>query len=151
MSNQKSITIKEINEKLGGKKDIYNKLNEKFYLPKLSSKGVTSEYLKKYIIAGNSILKLQRTEMDFSALPKFPGKVNLDEIMVKFNEFLKSKSKPPLGFEEGYNPNVKWLIRAIRHCDPHDEMKLFEKKENVEDSLIRIVDKEYINHINFKL
>jgi hypothetical protein len=141
-TNHKVITIKELNQKIGGKKDLYNKLNERFYLPKITSKGVTSEYLQKYVLAGNQILKLERKDMDFSVTPRFPGKVNLDEILVKFNDFLRGKNKPQLGFEEGYNPNIKWVIRAIRHCDPNDEMKLFEKKENIEDCITRIVDKE---------
>ena len=117
-SKKLTITIQELRERLRGKKDIYRALSKKFYLPDFGSKALTDEYLAKYLVAGPSILKLERSKMNFIVLPKLPGKVNIDNMITKFGDYLRSKHLPQLGFEEGYNPDLEWLLRAVTYLDP---------------------------------
>jgi hypothetical protein len=138
----KVVPIKEINSRLGSKSDLYRKLAKRFYLPKIDSKATTIEYLQKYFLAGPPILKLERNAMQFIDLSHLKGQFNIEELMLRFDEYLKKKKLPPLGMEEGYTPDLEWIIRAIKHCDPHDELRLFVKGENIENSVTRTFDKE---------
>ena len=83
-SRKLTISLQELNLKLGGKQDIYSALSKKYYLPASGSKALTGTYIEKYLIAGPPILKLERSKMHFIQLPRLQGQANIDNILLKF-------------------------------------------------------------------
>ena len=89
------------------KKEIYDMLVHKYYLPPYSSRGVTREYLLKvhhdkyYRI---SLLELKHYEVELTTkMTRRIGIQNNGLLVKKLNLLLSSNNMKPLGFDE-YNP-----------------------------------------------
>jgi hypothetical protein len=86
------------------KKELYDMLVHKYYLPPYSSRGVTREYLLKvYNEKVYSVLLLELKHFEVELTPKMTRRVGIQNnglLVKKLNLLLISKNMNPLGFDE---------------------------------------------------
>jgi hypothetical protein len=135
--------ITSLNEILKSKKEIYDILSEKYFLPNYQSKAINKDYLKKYMIQGTAILKIERSTMKNVYIAKMRQGLSINEILEKFDAFLHQKSLPPTGFTPGCNPDTEWLLKIIKLADPEDTMGIFSASLPFESTITRELDPRF--------
>ena len=89
------------------KKEIYDMLLHKYYLPPYSSRGVTREYLLKvYHDKYYRVLLLELKHFEVELTTKMTRRIGIQNnglLVKKLNFLLSSKNMNPLGFDE-YDP-----------------------------------------------
>ena len=118
------------------KKKLYNLLSIRNFLPPLTTKGVTREYLVKayrnevYTIP---LYDLKHFEVELTLqMTKRAGMPNNSLLVRKIDGLLQSRHQPVLGFD-AYEPpdevnssNKNWLYRVARFVDTHNILQFFE-------------------------
>lgn len=118
------------------KRKLYNLLAIRNFLPPLSTKGVTREYLIK-VYKGEVytvlIFDLKHFEVELStSMLKRVGIPNNSLLVRKLNGLLASRDLPPLGFDDFEPPdevrlhNKNWLYRVARFVDVNNILQFFE-------------------------
>ena len=119
------------------KKKLYNLLARTNFLPPLTTKGITREYLVKvhrnevYTIP---VYELKHFEVELTLeMMKRAGMPNNSLLVRKIDGLLHSESKPALGFDayeppdEVNNCDQNWLYRVARYVDKKNMLQFFER------------------------
>lgn len=107
LNPERNMSQEETETKNLEKKEIYDMLVHKYYLPPYSSRGVTREYLLKvYNDKCYRVLLLELKHFEVELTPKMTRRVGIQNnglLVKKLNLLLYSKNMHPLGFDE-YDP-----------------------------------------------
>jgi hypothetical protein len=140
MDNSATLPLKLIIQYLKNRDIVYERLNQQFFLPALNSHAVNADYLLKYILIDQKILKIERHQMMNLAIPKTRRHFTVVELVEKLEDFLRSKQLPPTGFSPGCSPDQEWLLKVFLHLDPGDSLQIFDKYVPIEETVVRSVD-----------
>jgi hypothetical protein len=112
------------------KKAFYNMLNLKYYMPPVTARGVTRDYLLK--VHRDQVFRVDQVELrQFEvnltpAMNKRVGLLNNCFLVRKVNVLLRSREQPELGFDEYDPPDENWLYKIVRFLDPTNILEFFE-------------------------
>ena len=99
------VPIKEINKLVKNRPVLHHELNKKYLLPRFGSKAASEEYLKKILLANQTILKIEREKTNDIYVPeKLSGK-NASELLEILEKFLVNNKLPPTGIPAGSESN----------------------------------------------
>ncbi len=118
------------------KRRLYNMVAVRRFLPPLTTKGVTREYLVKVYrdeVYTIPLYELKHFEVELTLqMNKRVGIPNNSLLVRKIDALLRSRDQPLLGFDL-YEPpdevdmvNKNWLYRVARYVDPHNMLQFFE-------------------------
>ena len=118
------------------KKDLYQMVAHKHYMPPIGSRGCNRDYLIK-VYKGRCyrvpLLALKHFEVELtSAMTRRVGIPNNCLLVRKLNILLRSKGEPELGFDDMEPPEEvrflqqAWLFRVARFADPTNLLEFFE-------------------------
>jgi hypothetical protein len=103
------------------KKNLYQMLAARYFIPEENSKGVNRRYLVK--VFTNSVFRVDlmvfkrfEVELTSSQQKKAPF-LNSADVFVKVNHLLAEMGAPELGFEIGQFPEDAWLYKIARYID----------------------------------
>ena len=125
------------------KRKLYSMLSLQYFLPSITTKGITRDYLVK--VYKNEVLtvplfEIKHFEVELSpAMTKRAGIPNNSLLVRKMNGLLSSRQMPPLGFEDFEPPEEvssckkNWLYRVVRFIDPQNMLQFFESPVHVGD------------------
>ncbi len=116
-------SCKELSIKIKNKSQLYDVLSKVYYLPELSSRAATTDYLRKYTDKEPQILMLKRKE-----ITRHHYRYAL-ELLELLENMLKIEKKYRTGIEAHALPNIDWLMDAILHLDPSDPHQLLQPKK----------------------
>lgn len=129
------LSLATLNSKVKSRFHLYCLLSQKYKLPTFTSRAITSNYLKAYVLNPCPIFRILRNEFH----PPFvvTRHVSATEVWKAIEELLKKKKMPPLGLDDDKLPDFEWLIGVYFHLSPNDEYRLFPKTKKRE-SLVSV-------------
>ena len=135
------LSLATLNSKVKSRFHLYCLLSRKFKLPTFSSRAITSNYLKAYVMNPSPIFRILRT--DFHPPFVVTRHVSASEVMKTIEKLLTQKKMPQLGLDEDKLPDFEWLIGVYFFLSPNDEYNLFPRTKKKE-SLVQVnLDPEY--------
>lgn len=136
-----SASLQELSYYAKSKDDLYYGLAGTYYLPKLSSKSVTMDYLREISKSNSQFLKVPVEEIRPMNL-EFK-KIGVDDVIERLNNHLVTNGYKPTGFDSLHLPDVQWVADICRWADPSDQLKVFKKPVPMEATLKRELDPKY--------
>lgn len=125
------------------KRDLYLMLQHRNYLPPMTSKGVTRDYLlkvHKLQVFTVPLIELKQFEVALTNQhTKRVGLANNALLIRKINALLKSRGLKELGFDDFDSPDEvgsshqTWLFRVARFIDQGNVLEFFEAPVRAED------------------
>lgn len=121
------------------KKELFETIAENYYIPPLSSKGVTRAYLLQ--VHGGNVFRVTKSELrhfEVDLTPSMQRRVtNISNSLVvrKLNILLRQTGKKTLGFNENEVPDQNWLCRVARFVDRTNVTELFDSPVKLEPPL----------------
>ncbi len=94
-------------------------------MPSYHSSAITEDYLQRFVLANQRVLKIERSQLQFIDVPKKLRNKNCFELLNILEEFLKKKNINQTGIEHGKLPDPEWIIRILKHLDPLDTCNVF--------------------------
>lgn len=143
MSNSNvQVPLSTLNSKIKSRFHLYCILSRKYKLPEFSSRAITSNYLKSYLLAPCPVFRIERTEFH----PPFiiHRHVNATEVLNTIEKELKKKNFPPTGLDEEKLPDFDWLVGVYFHLSPKDDYQLFPRTIKQADTVTRTISEELI-------
>jgi len=139
MEIQHIVDLETLNEKVGGKQNLYQILSSDYYLPKFDSHACTVNYLTKYT---QNPIPIYVCELEGTKIFQRRWKHNnAEELLDKLEQLLRQKGKKPTGMDRLTLPNLDWLCTVLHKEDPEDTLGLF-KRQNMGFSLNRDVNEK---------
>ena len=134
------LSLSVLNSKVKSRFHLYCLLSQKYKLPTFTSRAITSNYLKAYVMNPCQIFRMPRNEFH----PPFivTHHVNATEVWRVVCELLKKKKLPPLGLDEDKLPDFEWLVGVYFYLSPNDEHNLFPKAKKKENRISLTIDPE---------
>ena len=113
------------------KKKIYERLQERFFLPDIDSRGVTHGYLaqverQEVFVVGRHEMARFQAELTDSHLKRNPH-CSRYEAFDKLKALLQERGLLPLGFEKDQIPEGTWLYSMLRFVDQENLSGVFVK------------------------
>lgn len=139
IASHSQVTLQELNIVLGTVSDAYAVLSQKYYLPDLSSKAITKEYLKKIFFSNVKILRVPRTIT--SNYVDYKG-TTVPEMLEKLEDFLKKNDYPSTGLDGNHHPDYQWIYDVCVWIDPTNKMGIVRSHVPSNDNLTRTIDQE---------
>lgn len=119
-------TSQEISLKVKTKKQLYEILAKKFYLPKYESRAISRNYLLNFILKDIPIFTMKRAEIiHYNFRHRHKTSCELLEIL---EDLLKKKELPPTGLTALSLPDRSWLLNCILYLDGDDENQLLSRR-----------------------
>lgn len=125
-----ALTTREIQEKVKNVTQLYHIIAKEYYLPDLSSKAITKDYLLKYILKDCPIFTMKRVDVVHHHF-RF-RKYTSAELLEHLENMLKAKGKKPAGLSFHTLPDQQWLLNTILHVDPNDPLRLIKTQREEE-------------------
>ena len=134
------VTLALLNSKIKSRFHLYCLLSQKYKLPSFTSRAITTNYLKSYIMFPCPIFRILRNEFH----PPFivTKHINATDLWKNVEKLLRQKNKPPTGLDEDKLPDFEWLVGVYFHLSPNDELNLFPKIQKHENLVSRNIDPE---------
>ena len=111
------------------KKALHGRLNNEYFLPEHTTKGVNRDYLVG-VFTGQyfrvPLLEYKRFDAELTPAQKkkCPILCGIDAV-VKINRLLQETHRPPLGFNTGVYPDEKWFLSIARYIDKSSVTGIF--------------------------
>ena len=122
------------------KKELYEMINETFFIPPYTSKGVTRLYLIN--VHKNRVFRVKKTELKYfeveltSEMQRRVSNISNAILVRKLNVLLQKTGRLGLGFSEFDVPDQAWLYRVARYIDSTNVSEFFEVAVKPEPPLI---------------
>src|SRR5438105_3629239 len=122
MSKNNNLNISTINIFIRKKKDIYATLSSVYYLPSITSKACSKQWLKELSKEDCTYFKIRNEEIR----PVFIEIHRYDafSLLQYLENLLKNKKLPSTGLTATTLPNIEWLHTVILAMEPEDRLKL---------------------------
>lgn len=111
------------------KKALHTRLNNEFYIPDHTTRGVNRAYLVGVFLGAKwrvPLLEWKRFDAELTPAQKTKAPILCgSNAAAKINRFLEETNRPTLGFSPGLFPDEKWFINVARYIDKANVTGLF--------------------------
>ena len=115
-SRSTELSISALNSKVKSRFHLYCLLSQKYKLPTFTSRAITTNYLKAYVLTPCPIFRILRT--DFHPPFVVTRHVNATEIWKHIFGLLNRMGLPPLGLDEEKLLDFEWLVGVYFYLSP---------------------------------
>ena len=148
--SEKNLSVSQLNLFFNTHCQIYNSINQIYFLPDFSSKAIHMPYLEKIqkLNPGNpEILAIERKDMQNMVVNKFNKQYDASVLLKILDTICEEKGLPKTGLSLITLPNVQWLLKVTNDINPEDAYKVFAEKISLSDTIERNINPKYLVHI----